>query len=235
MHIEVLECLKDLGFEGIERLAARSKYDMLVAELNGVKYVIKFGESLSEYEEHYCKALHRCPCIAVPNFVRCGNLVLSVREYFDETLDSLLRLGNGVSQSLALRILEDVARALRCIHENNLVYSDLKPENIGLRDGHAYLIDLDSLTRPFDRPRFITLSRAPPEYVSMGIVVKESDSYQLGLLIDEILSSSNNICSEVREELRKLSSKLKKRIPFEREPLDNVIHVVNRLLTVAQN
>jgi len=234
MYSRVLTCLKELGFERVKKLHVKSKYEMFVVETDGARYLVKTGHYLSPLEEHYCETLSHCPYIAIPKFVRCGDLEVSIRDYFEEILSNAIS-HSALEPSTALQTLIDVSKALLCIHSADLVYTDLKPENIGLKNRHAWLIDLDSLTRPFTKPRFITMSRAPPEYLSMGIVFKESDNYQLGLLIDEVVTNCRRLDNGLKKELKSLSSKLKRANPFERLSLENVIEELQSLARAKGN
>lgn len=204
--------MESSGYRVLKEIAGSGKYRLLLIERAGRKYVARVASEAGDlFEMQYCKEISSCPNVAVPEFLD-ENLSIAVRKYLPKTLRDLLDT-SGLDDVEALNIALSICRALECIHSKDLVYTDLKPENVGIENGQAFLIDTDSITRPFSRPRFITLDYAPPEYHEWGIVVKESDLYQLGLVLIEM---SRHITSCIRSELQSLASMLTKRNPFDR-------------------
>ncbi len=189
MHYDIAKYLKSMGYKPVSALSGSGKYDLIVVEHEGIKYVARISSNSDPFEERYCKDLHMCPNVVIPKFLRVGSKVIAIRKFVDETLRDRINTGKRLNVKTALNIAIDITKALDCIHSKNLVYADLKPENVGIDKDRAFLIDTDSITRPFTKPRFITMNYAPPEYYSWGIVVKESDMYQLGLVLRELAAS----------------------------------------------
>lgn len=159
-----------------------------------------------------------------------------IREFVRSTLREEISRG-GLDLRRVLEVSIDIARGLGDIHKAGLVYTDLKPENVGIdSSGKTVLLDLDAVTPPFTKPRFITYEYAPPEYLSNGIVVYESDTYQLALLI---LKSLNIDISEIIErkvmpcigldKLNKLLKSMLNPIPFLRPRVEDLIQEFEKL------
>jgi class 3 adenylate cyclase len=95
----------------------------------------------------------------------------------------------------ALRIAEELCRALEHAHERGVVHRDLKPGNVWLaEDGSARLGDF-GLALSLDRSRITqegmmvgTAAYMPPEQALSGEVDARSDLYALGALLYEMLA-----------------------------------------------
>jgi serine/threonine protein kinase len=88
-------------------------------------------------------------CLRHPNLVPLltagevhGTLYYTMPFIPGETLRHRLRRERILAAPDAIRVLLDVARALEHAHENGIVHRDVKPENILLHDGRAFVTDL---------------------------------------------------------------------------------------------
>lgn len=160
----------------------------------------------------------------------CGSKVL-IREFARSTLRDLIS-ARELDADRAVGVARDVALALVDVHRAGFVYTDLKPENIGIGgDGRALLIDFDSATPPFSRPRSITYSYAPPEYTRDGIVVYESDVYQLGLVLVEMLRNAEPLDEPAADQrLGSLVEQMLNPVPFLRPSPEAVARELGMLL-----
>ncbi len=83
--------------------------------------------------------------ITVHDFDRDGDTVYMTMEYLDGApLDEYLlnHKHTGIEKDTALKILDDMSRALSYAHEKNIVHSDFKPGNIFItNDGTAKVLD----------------------------------------------------------------------------------------------
>lgn len=109
-----------------------------------------------------------------------------VMEYADGmTVASLLRRGGSMDEERALRIAQQMSRALDHAHRNSLVHRDVKPDNIIItKDGVAKLCDL-GLARlessSDDGTRMGTPAYMSPELARHDTAVDErTDLYSLG-------------------------------------------------------
>ena len=115
-----------------------------------------------------------------------------------ESLQTLLDRETQLSLELALRIAGDVAEALTYAHEQGVVHRDVKPGNILLEEGHAFLADF-GIARAVAELAGERLSESgivvgTPEYMSPeqctqhGNVDGRSDVYALGCVVYEMLA-----------------------------------------------
>ncbi len=110
--------------------------------------------------------------------------------------DLKARLQAGIKETEALRYVEQIARALRVVHNAGLLHRDLKPPNVMLRENDdVALIDF-GLARALDGSTPSTRTgvlRGSPYYMSpeqaLGEVLDvRSDFYSLGIMFYEMLT-----------------------------------------------
>jgi len=111
--------------------------------------------------------------------------------------DLKARMQLGVTQSEALGYVEQIALALKVVHDAGLLHRDLKPANVMLReDGRLALIDF-GLARSLDGSAQSTRTgvlRGSPYYMSpeqaLGARLDvRSDFYSLGVILYEMLTA----------------------------------------------
>jgi DNA-binding response OmpR family regulator len=110
--------------------------------------------------------------------------------------DLKARMQAGLKETEALRYVEQIARALRVVHNSGLLHRDLKPPNVMLRENDdVALIDF-GLARALDgstpSTRTGVLRGSPyymsPEQAQGEILDVRSDFYSLGIMFYEMLT-----------------------------------------------
>jgi predicted Ser/Thr protein kinase len=124
-----------------------------------------------------------------------GRLYLAM-EYVDGAdLRALLRDEGRLEPERAVALLDQVAAALDAAHAAGLVHRDVKPGNILVRGGHAYVCDfglarhvasMSSLTG--DRGFVGTIDYVSPEQIEGTAVDARTDLYSLGCVLYECLA-----------------------------------------------
>ncbi len=110
------------------------------------------------------------------------------------TLQDVLEKG-PMSLEYAGELLQQIASGLQFAHDQGVIYRDIKPSNILLRDDHyAYLADF-GLAKALDDPGKVTQTGVllgTPEYMAPeladGPATKSSDVYALGILLYQMVT-----------------------------------------------
>lgn len=92
------------------------------------------------------------------------------------TVEQVCRLGGQIARTLAL------------MHQINIVFADVKPDNIVLRDGiEPVLVDLGAAREMHDShvPRLLTPAYASPEQLAGQEPTAASDVYALAIVLEE--------------------------------------------------
>jgi serine phosphatase RsbU (regulator of sigma subunit)/serine/threonine protein kinase len=99
---------------------------------------------------------------------------------------------NRVDVNTAYRVLIQATKALGFIHSRLLVHSDIKPENLRIReDGTLKLMDFGLMQPLGNRSNGQltgTVAYMPPEVPQRGVINESSDIYSLGVVAYELLA-----------------------------------------------
>lgn len=142
-------------------------------------------------------------CLDHPNIVQIytvgsvENIPYFTMEYVDATpLSVMMRQRRRIEWEEALAIAQQVADALECAHEAQIIHRDIKPPNILVAaDGHTFVTDFgiakvltaeEQLT--VDGARLGTPQYMSPERCATGEVSASSDVYSLGVVLFQMLT-----------------------------------------------
>lgn len=132
-----------------------------------------------------------------------GRLFLAMDLIEGGDLGHLILRQGALPPPLALGILEQVAAALDAAHAADLVHRDVKPGNVLLADGAAFLTDfglsklLGSTQRLTAPGRMVgTAQYLAPEQIRGEEVTPQTDVYALGCVIFETLTASSPFDAE---------------------------------------
>jgi serine/threonine protein kinase, bacterial len=148
-------------------------------------------------EAHAAARLDSPHVIPIHNYGEIeGRLYVDMRLVRGRDLQAVLADG-PLAPARAVRIVEQVAKALQAAHEMGLVHRDVKPSNILLdRDDFAYLIDFGIARAAADTKltgtggMVGTLQYMAPERLGSGEVDSRADIYALACVLYECLTGS---------------------------------------------
>lgn len=112
--------------------------------------------------------------------------VCAIYEYADNDLEKYI--DNGLQDKDILRIFFELACGLKELHDNNIIHTDLKPENCLIKDGVAKISDVDCLISSIDEgyaARAVSTLwwRAPELLSGEKFFTKKIDIWGLGLIL----------------------------------------------------
>jgi serine/threonine kinase PknH len=148
-------------------------------------------------EAHAAAQLNSPHVIPIHNYGEIdGRLYVDMRLIEGRDLQSVLADG-AMAPGRAVRIIEQVAKALQAAHRVGLVHRDVKPSNILLdEDDFAYLIDF-GIARGIDQSRLTGTGSIigswhymSPERLRAGQVDARADIYALACVLYECLTGS---------------------------------------------
>jgi len=173
---------------------------------------------------------------------RSGDVHYVSLEYIDgETVDKLLQRGGRIAVDKALKIVIQVAKALRYAHENGMVHRDVKPENIVVAaDGTAKLAGV-GLAKAFDesgsgkQKLFGTPHYMAPEQALGKAVDARTDIYSLGATFYHMLTGrtpfqGSTVVEVLRAHVESALSPIQEAAP---EVPDSVAFIVERMMAKA--
>jgi len=172
----------------------------------GRRVALKFlGPGLAEtddFRERFVRESRLAASLHHPNIVTVydageadGRLYIAM-QYIDGTdLATVLSKEGALEPERALTILEQIASALDAAHAEGLVHRDVKPANVLMRDGHAYLTDFGltkrttSATSLTATGQFVgTAQYMAPEQIMGEAVDGRADIYALGCILFHCLT-----------------------------------------------
>ena len=118
-----------------------------------------------------------------------------------ESVRSRLRAHGALPLGEAVRILREVADALAHAHASGIIHRDVKPDNVLMSGGHAFLADFGvarAVAAHVAQDQTVTgtglmvgtPSYMAPEQVTGGVIDRRSDVYAFGAMAYELLAGA---------------------------------------------
>ncbi len=126
--------------------------------------------------------------VYVHDFFEAGSLFFLVLERCDHTLESLL--GAPLDDRLMVELSRQLLFAVQYLADNEIIHNDLHAGNVMVVNGERVTLKLSDLGiaaellgAPYVRPELVQHRIMAPEVAAGGYSTKQSDLYQLGLLM----------------------------------------------------
>jgi serine/threonine protein kinase len=167
--------------------------------------------------EREAKLLAKAQHPSIPFVLSSGNVPMKeasvpyiIMQFIDGNgLDAIIMKG-GLKPQVIASYMKQILGALSCVHQNDIVHRDVKPENILVSSaGHCYLIDFSigvSLTPAPGLTRVTGGKRTPgtwvyaaPEQIAGKEVDHRVDIFSLGLVLFEMLTGRRVVKPELEE------------------------------------
>ncbi|XP_048870458.1 serine/threonine-protein kinase 17A-like [Brienomyrus brachyistius] len=212
----------------------KSSYDLVGKELGRGKFaVVKKCVEKSTGKEHAAKFLRKrrkgqdCRSdiiheIAVLEYAKSNPFVVSLHEVLETTSEMILVLeyaagGEIFDQCVAdetfterdvIRLTRQILNGVACLHRNNIVHLDLKPQNILLTSsqplGDIRIVDF-GLSRCMDNMKEVREIIGTPEYVAPEVLSYEplstsTDMWSIGVLTYVMLTGFSPFLGDNKQE-----------------------------------
>jgi serine/threonine protein kinase len=154
--------------------------------------------------------------------------------------DLKARIQRGVSEQEAMRYVEQIATALKVVHDAGMVHRDLKPPNVLLRESDTVALIDFGLARAVDGATTTTQSGVllgSPYYMSPEQALGEpldarSDFYSLGIMCYELLTGHKPYTGSSAMEV--LQQHVSSPVPLLPPQLQRYQDLLNRLLAKSR-
>jgi serine/threonine-protein kinase len=126
-----------------------------------------------------------------------GSLFFLALERCDHALAAML--GTPMQEGLVIELARQLLAAAQFLHDNDVVHDDLHPGNVLISHGSDrpivkisdFGISTELRGMPAIRPNVVHHAIMAPEIVATGYTGKQSDIYQIGLLLYWMLTGEN--------------------------------------------
>ncbi len=160
------------------------------------------SEQDDEFVQRFTREANTAAALDHPNIITIYNVgvqeglhYIAMRYAEGQTLGGIIRQEGALSPARALRITEQLAKALDYAHEKGVIHRDLKPANIMIgRDDHVTLMDF-GIAKALAGAKLTRtgVAMGTPDYMSpeqfQGTEVDaRSDVYSLGIVLYEMLT-----------------------------------------------
>jgi serine/threonine protein kinase len=174
-------------------------------QIYAVKLVRPANRPYTEVRGEWEREVKRLLSLRHPNVVYIfdafeqQNLFYLALERCDHSLEAML--GVPMQEGLVIELARQLLAAVQFLHDNDVVHDDLHPGNVLIVDGpdrpivkiSDFGISNELRGLPAIRPNVVQYAIMPPEIIATGFTSKQSDIYQVGLLLYWMLSGESAV------------------------------------------
>ncbi len=162
------------------------------------RYALKIlrpsGRPTDQVREEWRREVQRLLALRHPNvvyihdaFEALGSFCVAL-EWCDHTLRDML--GRPMAEQLAVELSRQMLAAVQYLHDNDLVHDDLHPGNVLIQQADRPIVKISDFGISHElrgasavRPDVVHHAIMAPELLAVGYTSKQSDLYQIGLIM----------------------------------------------------
>jgi serine/threonine protein kinase len=178
-------------------------------QIYALKMVRPANRPYEEVHGEWAREVLRLLSLRHPNVVYIfdafeqGNLFYLALEKCDHALEAML--GIPMQEGLVIELARQLLAAVQFLHDNDVVHDDLHPGNVLISHGSDrpnvkisdFGISRELRGMPAIRPNVVHHAIMAPEIIATGYTGKQSDIYQIGLLLYWMLTGESAVPREV--------------------------------------
>ncbi len=166
-----------------------------------VKMIRPANRPYAEVHAEWAREVQRLMSLRHPNVVYIfdafeqGHLFYCALERCDHPLTAML--GTPMQEGLVIELARQLLAAVQFLHDNDIVHDDLHPGNVLITHADRPIVKISDFGishelrgMPAIRPNVVHHKIMAPEVVATGYTSKQSDLYQVGLLLFWMLTGS---------------------------------------------
>jgi serine/threonine-protein kinase len=172
-------------------------------QIYAVKMMRPANRPYAEVYAEWAREVQRCLSLRHPNVVYIfdafeqGSLFYLALERCDHALSAML--GTPMQEGLVIELARQLLAAVQFLHDNDVVHDDLHPGNVLISHGSDrpivkitdFGISTELRGMPAIRPDVVHHAIMAPEIIATGYTGKQSDIYQIGLLLYWMLTGES--------------------------------------------
>lgn len=154
------------------------------------------GRPTDKVREEWAREVRRLLALRHPNVVYIhdafewqGSFCVAL-EWCDHTLSEMLEQPQPLREELAIELSRQMLAAVQYLHDSDLVHDDLHPRNVLIQQADRPIVKISDFGistelrgAPAARPELVHHAIMAPELLAAGYTSKQSDLYQLGLIM----------------------------------------------------
>jgi serine/threonine-protein kinase len=178
-------------------------------QIYAIKMMRPANRPYAEVQGEWMREVQRLLSLRHPNVVYIFDafeqdyLFYLALEYCDHALGAMLRI--PMQEGLVIELARQLLAAVQFLHDNDVVHDDLHPGNVLIQDGKDrplvkisdFGISTELRGMPAIRPNVVHHAIMAPEIIATGYTGKQSDIYQIGLLLYWMLAGESAVPQNV--------------------------------------